>query len=507
MADETDPNQPAEVAADADSIKRMKKVLGYYVSEEQQETPPGEREASAEEQPAETQEETPAAGEPATGQSEESSEAGSAETSPEKGEQESETETPAVTEEEQKSTPRSRKVERKEPVTKDDLQKVLSEVLDKKQAKKPDAPAAEAAAPDDESDLIDAERKSLELARLAAEAMPEKYKDMVQREKAWIKKNREFVAKLIEDNDGEFDPASQEYQDFVRKHRPQYKPGDREELFIKQAAKMAVTETEKKFQTALAERDRLINEMRFAPAIEKAAAIANDAVASKMGDETALKLYKEDPVKFAEEYPLEAPIVSAWAQATKSAVATYLSLAKGIVEFDKTNPAHNDIINFIQKQGEVLDAMPESKRIRDGKLLVSRSKFNQMVRQGQDVSNFDTFTDGDVIGMVVNNASAIVADGITKERERVKKVAKRLLPESSAAPAQKTETVSEPTGESSTAEKSAPPAKPAPAPDKKVVPPKTVVSRSPGAKPPATPAAPKTPVSKVLGYTMPKAED
>lgn len=268
--------------------------------------------------------------------------------------------------------------------------------------------------------LHPAELKALELAETAEKMLGDKYKNAAEREIEWIRKHREAATANAQRNEGKFDPNDEDYLQFVRANRPVIPQHDREEIFMLQAEERATVRIKKEMKAEIEQRDRAIAELKFTPVIERVGEAVKADVLSAAGEEFT-KAFNDTPDKVAEDFPLEAPIVTGAMHEASVLASEYLHLAKQIKPFDKADPTHNKIIEFISHQGKELDSLRAQGKpfVREGKTVISRDKFYTMVDQNKDTSGFTTFDDNDVIKMITFAVKASIEDKLKKERQRV----------------------------------------------------------------------------------------
>lgn len=266
--------------------------------------------------------------------------------------------------------------------------------------------------------LHPAELKALEMAEAAAKLLPDKYKDAADKEVDWIRKHREFVSTYVKEH-GKFDQTDEDYIRFVRGNRPTIPQHDREEILLLQAEERATKKAREAMQQEIAQRDRAIAELKFTPVIQKVGEAVKNDVLTVAGEEFA-KAFRDTPQAVAKEFPLEAPIVAAEMANAVVLSTEYLALAKGIKTFDDKNIAHTRIIDFIEKQGKLLDTSLDKGKPyqREGKTLISREKYYSLIDSGKNVSEFTTFNDDDIINMISFSAKSIIQNRLKQERDR-----------------------------------------------------------------------------------------
>jgi hypothetical protein len=360
------------------------------------------------------------------------------------------------------------------PASVDDIKSAVREVMAEDKADKP----AEDKKPEREG-FHPSELRALELAEFAAAKMKDRYADMPAKEMAWIKANRQFIEDYVKEH-GKFNARDQSYLDFVVENRPSYGPGDKEELFLIQAEERATKRVHQEIKPQIEERDRQIAELRHTPVIERTVNAVEEDIINSLGDDFK-KLYREAPAKVADEFPVEAPIVGAAIVTAISGVKQYLRLVRGIEQYDPSNRAHTEVVDFITNQGRVLDdrVAKNDPIVRDGKIMVSREVFGKMIAAKKDTSKYATFTDPDIINMVAHATKAKIASEIKSEAARHQKIAEK-----------QTKTAAAKKAEAPPAEKKA---------EERTNPPKGGAAKSPGSKGAPSPAKSTPAYIRALG--------
>jgi hypothetical protein len=415
----TEPETKKETKTEQDpKVASMLKALGYLDDPAEQAKLPADREAeetTTEEEKVETDATKPEGDAAATTEGDKIEE--------EKKEVVEEEKKETVAEEkveDEKAKKVKREPEKKAPTLDEIADAVRGVVADSKKetaAEKKDEPKKDDAF---RKQLHPAELKALELAEAAQKLLGDKYKNAADQTVEWIKKHREAATENAKRNDGKFDPNDEEYQQFVRANRPEIPQHDREEIFMIQAEQRAAERVKKEMRAEIEQRDRAIAELKYTPVIERIAEAVKNDVLSVAGEEFA-KTFNERPASLTEEFPLEAPIVAVAVAEAVTISQEYMALAKQLKVFDKTNPTHNHIIEFIGRQGKELDNLNAAGKpfIRDGKIVLSRDKYYTMLDKGQDASRYTTFDDHVVVKMISFATKSSIEDRLKKERVRV----------------------------------------------------------------------------------------
>ncbi len=154
----------------------------------------------------------------------------------------------------------------KPAATIDDIKEIVSQLAQRPAATAP-AAAAPASQKPTEPELQPQDREEFELAKFAEQADPEKYRGMSQRWLEFVQKRDAFAAAKIKE-DGEFDPNSDEFKQFVEQNRPGYQRGDRRKLEVAKIEDGAVQRARKEFEKEKVELRREIAKSTTVPQIQ-----------------------------------------------------------------------------------------------------------------------------------------------------------------------------------------------------------------------------------------------
>jgi hypothetical protein len=361
-----------------------------------------------------------------------------------------------------------------------DIVKSVVEAMN--QTKQP--PAAAAPATPQEPELSDFDREEYELARFAAEAMPEKYKGFDAKVLSFVKRRDEEIKAIIAE-DGEFDPQSERYQKFIRENRPTFQGADRQRLMREQVKREVMSEADRKIQEREQQLDRKIRHLETAPVIRQEVQAAAESVLTL--DDDAVKEFKADPKKAADDNPIEAPIIERAVQDVTAMTEEYLKISNGLIDPDPKNEIHVALSALMEHQGKLLDSMPEEQRTAsDGRVFISVERYLELKeRKDPALKQYRTIDAKLGVGLIREFGKNVVQTRLKETRERL---ARAGFKREKAAPA----TPAAPAGAAPAPAPAAAPAKPAP---------KATVT--PAAAPPSKPAG-KTdaaPHLKVLGIS------
>lgn len=284
---------------------------------------------------------------------------------------------------------------------------------EQKPVEKPLFTATQAEDPD--KDLQPADKAVVALARAVNP-------DLASEHREWIKQRDEFVREATADG-GEFDVNSPEWRTFVRHNPPPINAAKRDELRDQKVAMETEQRVEAKFRVELErvknDSERKFRELELKPAIAKEAKAAVASILMPEGeDDEVIKAMAENPEEAERNYSIEVPMVKQIVADTELVIGEWLQIANGIKDFDEKNPAHNWVAGFVEQKGREIDALPAEKRVRDGRVLVSRETYIRMMDgKHPDLENVSTLTKEDIMSLIKHEVK-------TRTREQLKSTRK-----------------------------------------------------------------------------------
>lgn len=212
------------------------------------------------------------------------------------------------------------------------------------------------------------------------------------------------------------DPGArdEELARFIEEKKPQYAPGQRRKvenrMIAQEAASHAREEVLKEVQPKLSAAEAKLREQELAPLFAKAEAQFDDLMTSRdtapaetmeTVDPDMIKLVREKGYAAAAKlYPIEAPIYDQTARLAN----TWMRLTNGAEKFDVNNPHHKWLVDFVDRQGKIYQAKPESTV--NGRRFVPLMEYLSMARERpQEVGQFYSFQDQDVLQMLATNGT------------------------------------------------------------------------------------------------------
>lgn len=282
---------------------------------------------------------------------------------------------------EEEQQPPKRKKSKKEPdvsrLTAEDTARIAAtaaaEVVARKTAEPPQKPQDEPVVLPDE---FEAERPIYE--RMEAEK-PEKYKGLVKELASYAKLENDYIQKWIDENPGmEYDPNSNEHDEFYRRHQPAMDPEDIE------AAKESLREAKIRAQV-LQEISPELNEIRTNKAIQAAApkfqaaaqGVITDVLEGINPEYAKVATDREKLNQIGEEDPIAADV-------GQSVVNKYVTLATEAVAlhngipFNSKNPAHMDTFYRVLRIEDSIKALPPGEQVYEGRRFATREEYGRM---------------------------------------------------------------------------------------------------------------------------------
>jgi len=259
----------------------------------------------------------------------------------------------------------------------------------------------------DVSDLTEDELYEVDLAKFAERTNPAKYTGRAKAVVKYIRDHRKVAQELSsEDPDGDI-ASNPKYQRFVKSSRPEFTAGERNRLTltkIKEEAKRELqAEMEEKYVRPM-EQD--LRQQKAKPAIQKTVEEFTSQVAAQMPTE--------------EDDPIVQEVTGYIKGQAKLAAEEFLSLSSSIKPFDSKNQVHTFLADFIENQGQQLVASKSPYLKRGNQTFLPRAQFNSLA-PAERAKHF-TFTDEDVLQMLVVNARTITDHAIKEKREYFEKL-------------------------------------------------------------------------------------
>ena len=258
--------------------------------------------------------------------------------------------------------------------------------------------------------LDEASREEVELARFAEQKNPA----LKGHAEKTIKYLQQVDAKLA--SNPEFRPGSEDYDAFVREQQPKYPPGVRAKMerskLTEEVAAKAKAEAIAELAPRIAAQEQAVREQQLAPVVAKTLNQFESMLTSKEfavpGAEPVaadvLTLLKTNPDKAHEAHPVAAHIVARYATMAND----YTRISRGLTQFDVNNPNHAKLHQFLQRQGEIYAASPQSRA--NGLTFLPIDAFNRAVAANPEVAKTHyTFSPDNVLAVLSIGANQEVA--------------------------------------------------------------------------------------------------
>lgn len=280
------------------------------------------------------------------------------------------------------------------------------------------APATEPAAPDDEQAYIEGlteeQKEEIELAKFAAEEMPERYKDQSKKLVAFYKKLDDFVKENPETEKEELDK-------FILDNRPKYQGGDKRKIDISLVTKKAEERVQQRMSKEIEKTQRRVYELETRPAVKAAhqtfvktmeagqvkvpegvPVIDKEIVLAVTTQGGEMEIVDGVPVPKAalKKHRIEAvPVAKAVALSEE-----FLNLRSNLSPYDLQRPLCYKVAEFLHHQSENFMRRPaEQRTLPDGRTFAPYLAYSGMNQQ--DRAKHFTFTDEQVLSMLATTAA------------------------------------------------------------------------------------------------------
>lgn len=274
----------------------------------------------------------------------------------------------------------------------------------------PPPPLSPVVVPDN---LTEEQREELQEAEVAARLFPDKYGARVTELRAYY--IRAEALRTAKPNVAEDD---EDFQALVQS-KPDLKPVDARKVQRKIGEDIAVQATEKRLQPKInkiemdAKRAAILPEVKSFVAGAWTEGVRNQIKAdtkSVLAEPLRLGLEKGFDAASA-EFPLETRVMRSVADKARAKVTEFLLMRNNAVDFDASNPVHNEVSQFINFEGQQFQKTGGKYLVRDGRQFMPRSQFIAMVGNDQaegrtlDAANWRTakywtFDDVSIVDMM-----------------------------------------------------------------------------------------------------------
>lgn len=251
--------------------------------------------------------------------------------------------------------------------------------------------------------------EEVEFAAYAEKKHPDLYKGRAKKTREFFRKVAEFEAQ-----NPDAEPDGEEFQQFLQKHKPEYRQGDRRRLERLQLKEEVLADYHKTQSKEMQETKRKLELLEKKPKVEKAVKEFTESMTSenlKLPEgveripEAVGEAVRKNGLEAASlEFPIEAEVY----ESHRIAGETYIQLINNSVKFNRDNPLHAFISGFVQTQEQAI-ASDDSIKMKDGKLFLSGAQYNQVAKsQPEQLGNYWTLSDTNILDMIAVRASQAV---------------------------------------------------------------------------------------------------
>jgi hypothetical protein len=306
-------------------------------------------------------------------------------------------------------------------------------------------PAEKAVEKQVEVELSDSDKKKVAALAHMEQLQPDKYKGLADKYKTSMTKLAAYAAEWEKANPGkEFDEDADEHKAFFDENNVDWDDDDYIEAVADQRTKKAVEEIDKKNAGKFSDIERRERLIASAPAIEIVKVNAARQFFKALGDDYA-DIVAENGAVNAEKFkalettdPVIHSILVTQAQGLETITAESHKILSNLVPFDKNNPVHATLDNFVVSKEQQLLKKPKDEQLNQaGKPFLSSTDYYKL--PVKDRENFWTFSKADVETLLVmattKQAKKLIAAETAKFEAMCK--AKGIAIPAKAAPAAK----------------------------------------------------------------------
>lgn len=323
----------------------------------------------------------------------------------------------------------------------DRLRQIVQEEFKKRETEKP-APAPEpkpepAKEPEKKADayeegLGEGEREELNFARYAEKANPTApwSKGLADKIVKFFKAVDEYSAKAKAENpERTLDERDEEFQDWIRDHRPEIPPTERRKLERQQIKEEARAEAEAGFKPTIEKLEREQHALKVKPEVEKKITAYAEGLLELLGPKSDKKDSVTAPLiermnevgldGLIAEQPFHGPILRDIYNNGVGMAEEYLQLERGLKKSDPKDPNHAWLANFIEGQAAQFKAHGENLE-QGGRSFVSPAELHRIAKEKPaEAARHWTFTEDHVLAMIQMLT-------IDKAEEKIKEINERL---------------------------------------------------------------------------------
>lgn len=274
------------------------------------------------------------------------------------------------------------------------------------------------------------EEQELEIARFAERTAGEKFAGFGDRVLTFFQQRDVMLAEKAKEFGGQHTP---EFRDYIQgdefrawrdANSPSYQ-GQKGKLQEAMAIERAKQAAKKEIEPQVRELERKTLELQHAPAIQQQVRgvlqmVLTDPEGTAEKD-PALAGFNADPMKFGEQYPVEAQIIAEVAESAAQLTQAALRLDHGIEELNlKENRRQQELQRILREQNDALaSAHPNGLEMTDGKILVDAGTYERLKLERDP--RYRTFNAVELTGMIAVRSQRDLTEKLRRRRDGVQK--------------------------------------------------------------------------------------
>lgn len=285
---------------------------------------------------------------------------------------------------------------------------------------------------DPDADLAEPIKKKVVVLRQMEKLQPEKYKGVADKYKANLMKIQEYQDKWQKENPGQdFDEEAEEHTEFYEKNQL-FQPWEDEDYSDAKAEIIAarrVAESTAETNRKLSQLEREKKGLEARPVIDRVQTVAARNYWGQIGGDFDGLIQDNgqlDQAKFKalqEKNPDMLNVTLESAKRLDTLVEAAFLLKKGLVDYDKNNPAHTFLSQFaVAKEKELMAEDADKQRDQNGRPFKPASEYYALPQAQRDA--FWTFGEGDLAALLARDESKNMKRYITAEEDKFNRWAK-----------------------------------------------------------------------------------
>ncbi len=267
--------------------------------------------------------------------------------------------------------------------------------------------------PDPERMLTEDQDKRYQLAKFAEENFKE-YKGLSKKYLDFFDEQKKYIDdRLSEDPDAKFDETDYEYQNFLKRKKPNFSQDDLEKVVelrtMRRAKEEAVSELTPEIEK-LKEQQRVL---QIEPTVNKLKESTRDSIKDLIPEDMRKIIDTRGAAAAYEENPVDYQIVDKIATFHQESMFAFHEISSGLKKFDPSNDVHIRLATWIDNLQST--AMPD----KDGKKFVRRENYGSL--NSKEKAKSYTLSDSDVVSMAHDSAKLYINNEINANEERLRK--------------------------------------------------------------------------------------